>query len=212
MTDLDYRKMYCECFNKCLTYEKYLPVKDYLYKIIGSFKEAMSYELDFMRDVIHIFDLIMKENKYDNLNSYIDFLIKIHTPPYEVSDFLEIFLFPEEKIKNKEQYYISFQEFCHLLNIRFDEEKFNDFKLDKIAKIYHKYYQNIPYLGINSESSYKLIYYEKYAPIVLGYFYLQNKPIEYLDNLLCNLVDNYDELYIKGVLSGICDLDFHRSS
>ena len=197
MTDLDYRKIYCECYNKCLTYEKYLPVKDYLYKIMANFKEAMSYELDFTRDILHVFDLIMQENKFDNLDSYIDFLVNLHTPPYEVGDFLELFLFPEKKINDKEQYYISFQEFCHLINIRFDEEKFND---------------NIPYLGVNSESTYKLIYFEKYAPIVIGYFYLQNKPIEYLDYLLSNLINKYDELYIKGVLSGICDLEHFRST
>ena len=213
MTDLDYRKIYCECYNKCLTYEKYLPVKDYLYKIIGSFKEAMSYELDFTRDILHVFDLIMQENKYDNLDSYIDFLINIHTPPYEVGDFLELFLFKEEKFDNKEQYYIGFQELCHLINVyEFDKNKFKDFRLDGMVKTYQKYHNSLPFQGINNKNTSILIYFEKYAPIIMGYFYLTDKPIEYLDSLFNKLIYNYDELYVKGVLSGICDMEHFRST
>ena len=212
MTDLDYRKIYCECFNKNLTYKEYFPVKEYLYKIIGSFKDGMSYELDFTRDLLRVFDLIMQENKYDNLNSYIDFLINLHVPAYEVSDLLEVFIFPEKVYEQKNNYYYCFQELCHSIITRFDEEKFSNFKLDEMAKIYHKYHNSINYSGIYDPNTNKLIYFEKYVPIIMGYFYLSNKPNNYLETLLKEFISNYDDLYVKGVLSGISDKDHFIST
>ena len=73
-------------------------------------------------------------------------------------------------------------------------------------------HNSLPFQGINNKNTSILIYFEKYAPIIMGYFYLTDKPIEYLDSLFNKLIYNYDELYVKGVLSGICDMEHFRST
>lgn len=211
MTNSEYHKIYCECFNRHLTYEKYFPVKDFLYKIVRNFKETIGSDLDFMTDILSVFDLVIEHNKYDNLDRYLDFVINVHAPWFEVGEILKTIIFPEKMTKNKNWYYEVFGELCHHVNLRFDEEKFTDLRIEEIMKLYRKYHESIPCVGINGVNHDKLIYYEKFAPIIVGYFYQSDRDVKYLDEILKNFIDKHEEIYTKGYLSGICDLEHFRS-
>ena len=211
MTDLDYHKLYCECFNKHLTYEKYMPVKDFLYRIVKNYKDAMGNDLDFMKELIFVCDLIIKDNNYDNLDRYADFVINIHAPWFQVGEMLRVIMFPHLMINDGNWYFEVFREMCHQVNLRFDGEKFGDLRIEEIMRIYRKYHESIPYDGINGVNGNKIIYYEKFAPIIIGYFYESNYDVHYLDSFLSKFIDNYEDIYTKGYLSGICNLDHFRS-
>jgi hypothetical protein len=212
MTDLDYRKLYCEIYNNSLTYTKYIPVRSYLYKIIHSYREAMSEELDFTKDLISFFDMVIDNNKYDKLDEYINFIINLHTPWYDVADFLKVIVFPLETYTNKNVYYQRFEEICNVANNKFDKEKFNNLRIEEILKMYKKYHDNIPTIDINTLNMDKKIYFERYASIIIAYFYLTDKPINYLDNIFNNFVNNYEDVRDKSYLAGISDLNYCKSS
>ena len=99
----DYHNFYNSCINGVLIDKFYLPVKDQLFKIIkhynngnyflvGYFKNHINCnETDFTRDLLRVFEVIIENNAYDNLDEYVNFLLSIKPLPKDFSDFYSDF-------------------------------------------------------------------------------------------------------------------------
>ena len=219
MNDPGYIETYVEFMNNYLSNNEEINkhihnVAEYYFSILVFTKNDPQAEnvIDFMNNLKTIFLEIEKENKLDNLDNYIDFILQVHTPWYLFADLLRMIIFKDQKNINKHYYYETFKELCHLVNLRFDEKVKMDIRIAKIMAIYRKYHESIPYEGVRSRGAELRIYYEKYASLIAANFYLSNYDISVLDKILAYFTSNISDIYEKYALNGICDLAHFRSS
>ena len=212
MSKYYYKEIYCECLNRKLTIEKYLPVKDYLYKIMEFYSNSeVNNSIDqFVNDVLSVFDKIINENAFDKLDNYIDYLFKLHTPWYEFSDSLKLIIFKDKYYIKKRYYYEYFKDITELVNQRYDSDIKEDNRFAKLIGIYHQYHEIIIDRFNGNDALIK--YYEKYASLIIANFYLKDLDVTILDKVLERFTNNLPDIYTKYALNGISDLDYYNSS
>ncbi len=206
MGNFTYEKIYCECLHKCLTVEHYFPVKDFLYKLVAFYDKKPLDEKSFMHDVLHFCNRAISENKLEDFDKLLNFITIINPDWSDVGDIVESVLFPDYYHDEwKSWYFESFRHMTHVVNINRDLSKLGNLKIEETLKLYKKYHDDIHYNNIFSSSAQKMIYFEKAAPIILGYFYKLDRDINYLDKILNDFITNFDAVVSKGYLSGIYD-------
>ena len=126
MKNNDYIDFYDESLKGNIIFKKYLPVKNELIKIINFYddKGVCEYswykdgidliKLDFIKRLLRLFNKIITNNKYDNLDDYVDFLIALDPWYEDYLSYLELFIFKENFNNYNEDYYYScFDRLCH---------------------------------------------------------------------------------------------------
>ena len=88
----DYNKLFDNCAKDKMVMEKYQPVKDQIIRIckhyiakkefknnvrveVRNHKKYNKNKIDFIRDLLRLFNRVIKEKKYDNLDQIIDWLL-----------------------------------------------------------------------------------------------------------------------------------------
>ena len=206
MGNFTYEKIYCECLNKCLTVKHYFPVKDFLYKLVAFYDKKPLDEKAFMQKVLTFCDRAIRQNKLEDLDKILNFITILKPDWYDVGDILESVVFPEFYHDEwKSWYFESFRHMTHEMNLRSDISKLGNLKIEAVLKMYKKYHDDIHFYNIFSSNVRKVIYFEKAAPIIIGYFYRLNRDISYLDKIFNDFITNFDAIANKGYLSGICN-------
>ena len=216
-----YKKIYCECLNEALTDERYLPVKDYLYKIVKHYSESSLFKGclinpngsaidDFMSELLELFDYIMKENKDDKLDKYIDLLCNLDLVQwFEFAKVLSAIVFKEERFENKKNYYDFFFVLTRSTREELGKKIDLSTRIAQILVIYKKYRDYL--VNINIEGNFSW-YFELYATLIAANFYKTNLEVEKFDQILAKFTYNISDIYEKYALNGISDLGPVQSS
>lgn len=222
-----FKKLYCECLNESLTNEKYFPVKDYLYKIVKHYnKDPLLHNHnhqdyvsddninDFMKGLFYVFNLVMEENKYDDLDKYINLLFYLHTPWYEFNNSLRAIIFKDEHFRKKEYYYHYFNYLTSIDKLyRINDGGFKlNTRIAQVLSIHGKYHKIVKKECVRINNSLLLNYYDKYASLIVANFYKTDLDIDILDKSLEKFAIKLPEIYVKYTLNGISDQEYLNSS
>lgn len=227
MSDREYMTFFHECLeHHNITNDKYLPVKDYLFKIIdyfyykGGFEDTSKGEWDlvypdWVSDLLTVFDKIMEENKYDHLDEYINFILNLDHIYLSFPGMLATILFKDQLIPNLKRV----GKFNHFMNtLCFDSIFFEDidnFKSDtkivQILKLYAKYYNeymrliNRPYYAddLDKYNFDKRAFYFNMGELAAAETYLYDIDIKGLDAFLHDLIYNYEATKEYLILNGL---------
>ena len=217
MGDNDYLTFFDECLKHNMTIEKYMPVKDQIFKIFDHFYRINGFEeLDknngrlvnppWIKDFLKLFDRIMKENKLDHLDEYIDFILNIEGIYLYFPQMLSTVIFKDESIYNK-KYVGNYQFFMNSIahNSLFFEEIMsyqNDTKIVDLMKIYVKNFRegfDINDDDISTYDRYKRYFYWEIGQQVVAEAYLYDSDLNAVDAFLHDIIHNYESLneYLK---------------
>jgi len=170
------------------------------YFVRDNLQEEESNKKDFLEDLLPFFKKLIN-SKIDNANidEVVSFLIKNKTPWNKFINHLYLVYFKEHLYNDKYYYYETVRDLCHFIN--FGLEPFSeDFNIFALLKYYQKY------LNIVSEEDTKIwdriIFFQRYAPLIIGIFYINNYPLNELDNILNKLVCEYEQVYSYFILNG----------
>lgn len=213
MDDYYYEKMYCECLNNCLTIEKYYPIKDFLHKLVKFYDNSTTInEKDFMLSIIRFCNRVVRRNIVEDLDKILNFIMIISPEWFNLGEVLETIVFPKESYEDSKSWYFdSFKHLTHIANLTKNVHGLGNLRIEEIIKIYIKYHDNLKYTKVDSFEIEKLIYFEKYVPIIIGYFYKLDREVNCLDKMLNDFINNYEVIFNKGYFSGICNLDHFAS-
>ena len=194
-----YEKIYNDCMNKNLTIPKYIPVREYLYRIVDyytkqgifnySFGLPKTIPASFTMELIKTFDLLIEKNKYNDLDDVITFIMETghfwnHLCPYLKAIQLKT------DIDDKKSYYSTINDLVYSLKTVEENRLDTNIRIEQIIKVFAKHYQ--ANTDSNHETKFGLT-----GPIVCANFYLTNLDVSLLDNLFSNIYLNGPKEYFK---------------
>ena len=208
MTNKDYIKFYNECLKQHMTIKKYEPVKDYLFTAIKHMEclridyPDMSID-DCSKDILRCFSTIMKYKKYDNLNEYIAFLNILKTYYYTYPQLLKTIVLKDKAFEDvhdielSKNYYNHWIDYLCRLSLHW-REKVLDFdgntRIVNMMKIVAKNgRETLISRNRNTYLEKKSDDYCRFAKNIITELYLCDMDLEYLDNFLYCLFNDYDE-------------------
>ncbi len=210
MTNKDYYNFYQECLNNNCTIKKYLPVKDYIFKIVNYFENSGVFEwgyydengisigrVSFIKNVLGVFSKIMEENRYKDLDLYIDFLIKINPWCDDFAYHLDLFIFKKRRDNNDFMSYGGhFVNMCRevIKNKDYVEALNTDNREINMFKLFLRYYKDPNEINLSYEEDQIREYYKTVAPSFLACFLLTDLSIDTLCRVLDELVYNQDTI------------------
>ena len=210
MKNVDYHNFYQECLTDNCTIKKYLPVKDYIIKIFKHYEATGQYEygwydkdgyslcrISFTRDILSLFSKIMKTNAYENLDLYIDFMLKLDVWYASFPYFLELFLFRERRDNNDYWAYVNvFYNLCGdaIDNSEWINSLITNSREINMFKLFLKYYKNPDEHYLTCKEEQIREYYKNTAPEFLACFLVSGLDIDCLDKSLDELVYNHDTI------------------
>ena len=216
MTDMDYINFFNDCLNHNMTIKKYIPIKEYIFKIFDYFKSKDNFnridddsKREFSYNMLKLFDRIIDENKNEDLDEYIDFLIYINANCWSFIDLLNVIVFKEDSYPK-----ISIEEYYHYLSIIFDvvighnnnemlEEFYGHSRFSKMTRLFMRNYKN-PYDFRNT--NYEIAKRNSYYDIgvgVIGDIYNTDLDLASLELFLHDLVYDYENIMTYLELNGL---------
>lgn len=213
MDDYYYEKLYFECLNNCLSVEKYYSIKDFLHKLVTLYNRSKNInEKAFMNSIMRFCNRVVRRNKVEDLDKILNFIMIITPEWFNLGEVLETIVFPDESYDDSKSWYFeSFKYLAHITNLTSNIQGLGNLRIEEIIKLYKKYHDDLKYSKVDTFEIEKLIYFEKYVPIIMGYFYKLDRDVSCLDKILNNFINNYETIYNKGYLSGICNKDHFAS-
>ena len=199
----DYNKLFDNCAKDKFALDKYQPVKDQIIRICKHYiankefkncyralssnhKKYNGYKIDFIRDLLRLFNRVIKEKKYDNLDQIIDWLLaNPEVTHYYFITFFKILVF-------KDNYELEHEYFDRYLNnidrmsyvfTRGTSINTMEIPIGKIIQLYGHYYRLTPDHEPNVYDDWKYIYMHL-APVVVGECYLKDYSPELADEVL----------------------------
>ena len=214
MTNNDYVMFFNECLNHNMTIKKYIPVQDKIFKIIDFYGMKFAYrntsyqnKMHFAKGLLKTFNKILKENKYEDLDEYIDFLIFIEIYPSYFDDLLNVMVFKDKcPNKNFDNYYT-----WYLFKIfDFAEEKidmldsfYGQSRIVNMIRIYFRYYENPYDDSIPDYIATKRSDFESVALGVIADIYDTDLDLSILDTFFNDLVNDYENTMTFLSLNGL---------
>ena len=222
---------YLSYFNYCLKciniIKKYEPVKEYLFLIfdhyykfqekekevyLGKFREP-KYPIKYCKSVLKVFDRIIDENKFDNLNEYVKFISLLDFIPDSVPPLLETAIFKEKA--DFESYYGNYQfymnTFAHGSLFLTDFENYNsDLRLVQILKSYYRnFYSRYRYCNPepNTPEWDRRGFYIEIGQFVVGCAYANDVDLNKMDDFLYDLAINTETLRERLTFNGLLYYD-----
>ena len=225
MKNFSYYFLYKKTLKGKFDLKECMPAKEYIEKIMKQLeKEGMfdqfdglgiyddkEYIVTVMKNIIDLFKLLIAENKLDNIDQTLEFLFNIHVDGYGIGDYVKAIVFKGEKFAKEEDYYDCIKSFCHYVNLRYDG-LCNDSRIAKTLDVYHSIHSLLPDGSFNTPEWNNQIFFERYAPYIVGHFYKTDLDTKVLEAILEKFYDNVSILREKCIMNGICDLNLFRSS
>lgn len=225
----DYNKLFDNCSKNKMAIEKYQPVKDQIIRICNHYilnKEFIKHygrisnykgkqynrgKIDFVRDLLKVFNRIIKEKKYDNLDEYIDLLIgNDEVRYYNLPDWLTVLVFKNDYIVENEyfdNYYHRIDKMCEMYSKK-DAKIYGHIPIAEMFRLYRKYdilAREIRRLDVLHYGDWQFVYFHL-APYIIAEYYLNDYDVNTLEPLLSYVLNNqkllidyinmnYDEFY-----------------
>ena len=199
-----YFDFYKECLNNNLIFNEYEPVKEYLFKIMKHYSTRAPFiyndnesygifEINFIKDVLETFDLIMDKKAYDKLDESINYIIDLDVVFAYFPRFLRTIIFKNQyqgENKDIQDYYHTIRLLC---SNELEKNTNSNLRIANIIRRYHNYYVDSGNSGLTNYEKEKYNFYRVIAPFIIGEFYLTDLDISYLDKVLANVLIKYDE-------------------
>lgn len=199
----DYNKLFDNCAKDKMTIEKYQPVKDQIIRICKHYinnkefknsfcavtsnhKKYNKYKIDFIRDLLRLFARVMKENKYDNIDQIIDWLLaNPEVKHYYFITFFKVLVFKDNyKLEHEtfDTYWHNFDRMDYVFT-RGLSVNTRALPIGKIIDLYMHYYRLTPNHDPNIYDEWKYVYMHL-APFVVAECYLKDYSVEFADEVL----------------------------
>lgn len=227
-------KLFDNCANNEMNLEKYQPVKKQFIRICKYFIDNEEFKhyginhkfngktynyfcgkIEFMRELLEFFDRIVKENRYENLDKYIELLLNSsETHHSDIVRSLKVMIYKDDYVRKTpwDGYYRIVQLLCGLFS-EFEEPITKSYKLKddvigntKIAqflRVYRKYLRRAKRIEYKAKEYYTYyddpyhwqLVYMKIAPYALADCYLHDYSVECLDEVLSDIYANQYQLW-----------------
>ena len=219
----DYNKLFDNCAKDKMVMEKYQPVKDQIIRICKhyiakkEFKNNCRYEvrnhkrynktkIDFIRELLRLFNRIIKEKKYDNLDQIIDWLLaNPDVTYYYFLTFFKVLVFKDDYKLDHDYFDIYWNNIDRMDYVFTRRTSINTEKIPigKIIHLYRHYYQLTPGHEPNIYEEWRYVYMHL-SPYVVGECYLKDYSPElaeevfayicYHEKDICDYIEmNYDD-------------------
>ena len=199
----DYNKLFDNCAKDKFALDKYQPVKDKIIKICKHYIDKKEFKnnvrwvsrnhkkynqnkIDFIRDLLRLFNRVIKEKKYDNLDQIIDWLLaNPDVTYYYFLTFFKVLVFKDDYIPTHDY----FDRYCHCIDrmcyvfTRKTCVNTEEILIGKIIKLYIHYYHLTPQTDPNHFEDWKYVY-SQLASFVVAECYLKDYSVELADEVL----------------------------
>ena len=202
--DTKYLDFFSECLNNNLIISKYESVKEYLFKIVKHYSKTAPfkfddlasygmYEINFVKELLETFDVIMANNAYDDLDESIEYLFELDVVFWYFSRFLRAIIF-KDKNQGKD---MDIQDYYHTIRLlcsnELEKNTNSDIRIARIIRRYQNYFVDESNKGLTNHEREKYKFYRVIAPFIIGEFYLTDLDINHLNKVLGNVLKKYDE-------------------
>ena len=213
MTNDEKREIFSNCCLGILRDEDYILVKDFMCSNLRYYKEFYEewrdagYRVEKVRItpiLIKLMNMVIKDNDYVIVEKLPELLLKYHVLTERHIDFMNLLMDPASVYrKNKNYFYESFADLCRYVNSmdQVDKEEY-PFKIVDYLNKYREYCNKTKILKKEGQDNLDFIH---YGYMVLGYCYLNDVPVERLDEIFNYLIDDHS------VIDDYLELNNHSS-
>ena len=205
MSNKEYIKFFDACLEHKMTIKKYIPVQEYLFRIINFIntkpliKNNEGVKVEFCKTILAAFTIIMKEKNYRYLDEYINFLESVNFELTEYASSLLTILYGKEAWKAEEFhgdyiYTSHMRKICkYAVNNRDKVMLLNgSSRFINMMKIYANYGMPLPEFGRRvTPTEIKSLDYYNIGYSIIEKLYLSDIDLQYLDTFLHDLSNDF---------------------
>lgn len=205
--ELLYIRFFNECLNHNMILKKYVPVQDYIFKIISFINKQKlinnnEIKIEFSKTILDTFTEIMERNGLEYLDEYIDFLEAVNFGLVEYSSTLLTIIFGKEAFRDqvglKDYLYNShMRKICKYAADKRDNVLLlnGDSRFINLMKIFAKYVRPLPMFGSRKTPlECQSLDFFNIAYSIVNELYLTDIDLKYLDTFLYDLSNNYNHV------------------
>lgn len=215
MERTEYLRFYNECMNHNMIIERFIPVEDYIFKIFNHYKNTWTFfdadddrKIGYSEELIKLFDRIMNENKYENLDEYINLLLYLDVAKWSFLTFLKILVYKDKTYPESENRFY-YHHISRIIDNVIDKKEHlwgfhGNSRFTKMIRIFMNYYvnhhTNPDYNAYVKEK--RSIYYNIGVGVIAD-IYNTDLDLSLLEKFLHDLVYDYDNLVTYLELNGL---------
>ena len=212
----EYIKIYEECKDKKYHDPKLEPVIKYLYDIVETYNWEIKWETRhekgykayyretgrFMKDLITIFNKIIDSNNYEYFDEFLHVAWEKGLHIESFFNYLNTFYNKEEYSSDDYfKYYFAIRQLTFFVREKDITDNYN-FPLFQMLNHYKKISLEIQ--GDNFELN---DFFNRYAPVLIGDYYLHDYSLEDLDSIFMDFINNYKQYLSYFLLNGVDEID-----
>jgi hypothetical protein len=205
MSNKEYIKFFNACLEHKMTIKKYIPVQEYLFRIMAFIntkpliKNNEEVKVEFCKTILGAFTIIMNRKNFNYLDEYINFLETVNFEFTEYSSSLLTIVFGKNAFENPEFnvdyiYNAHMRKICKYAVNNRDKVMLLDgeSRFINMMKIYAKYGMPLPEFGRRvTPTEIKSLDYYNIGYSIIEKLYLSDIDLQYLDTFLNDLSNDF---------------------
>ena len=202
-----YKQFYEDCYRNNFEDDDYIDVRKYLHKIVKHYyiKIKNVYEdphINSFKPIVDIFNMLIEENNFDNLDNNINFLFIINKFSVQFGPQLYALMSPDKYFEKYSNEYINvfFDFFWNYQNMfrKVECPKNSNTRIQDILECFMKYYRPL-------ETDWGYDELKCLCSRIGAIFYMSGRDISELDSIFNDLFNNFKDIKDRFILNTVLD-------